>query len=369
MDELFQKLERWHEDDQFSEIIRAVEAIPPEERDYPLTLQLARAYSNLAVLGDGQVNRDSEEVDQPLLEKCIALLESIREEGREDPRWFARMTYALWMCGGREAEALPCARRWAALAPEDPDAAGMVEEISDFLAGSASPEIYTQEQMEAVETFIGENFGPFEQVFHEIYSPDIHVDICLIPPGEERNYYTLVTMGMGAHRMDVPEELAEYRLERAELVIALPPDWRFDQESLQDKGWFWPIYLLKSTARLPVNARTWLGWGHTVALREVESYADGVRFRGALLIEPQRVEANCCSLPPAEEGAEAGEVNFYQLLPLYREEIDYKLAQGAEALLDRMGPVSFVVDTRRPNRLAKKKPLRREGNRRSSYDE
>ena len=49
--------------------------------------------------------------------------------------------------------------------------------------------------------------------------------------------------------------------------------------------------------------------------------------------------------------------------------VSVALLYGAEALLDRMGPVSFVVDTRRPNRLAKKKPLRREGNRRSSYDE
>ena len=34
-------------------------------------------------------------------------------------------------------------------------------------------------------------------------------------------YYTLVTMGMGAHRMNVPKELAEYKLERAELALSL----------------------------------------------------------------------------------------------------------------------------------------------------
>ena len=38
------------------------------------------------------------------------------------------------------------------------------------------------------------------------------------PPSEERDYYTLVTMGMGAHRMNVPEELAEYKLERRSLL-------------------------------------------------------------------------------------------------------------------------------------------------------
>ena len=64
-------------------------------------------------------------------------------------------------------------------------------------------------------------------------------------PLRERDYYTLVTMGMGAHRMNVPEELAEYKLERAELAIALPADWKLVQESMQDERWYWPIRLLK----------------------------------------------------------------------------------------------------------------------------
>ena len=77
------------------------------------------------------------------------------------------------------------------------------------------------------------------------FLPDIHVDICVVPPSEERDYCTLVTMGMGAHRMNVPEELAEYKLERAELAIALPADWKLDQESMKDEKWYWPIRLLK----------------------------------------------------------------------------------------------------------------------------
>ena len=35
------------------------------------------------------------------------------------------------------------------------------------------------------------------------------MDICLVPPTRERPYYTLVTLGMGAHRMNVPSELAD----------------------------------------------------------------------------------------------------------------------------------------------------------------
>ena len=73
---------------------------------------------------------------------------------------------------------------------------------------SDEPELYTEEEMSAVEQHIKNTFGEFDGVFHELVSPDIHVDICMVPPSEERDYYTLVTMGMGAHRMNVPEELA-----------------------------------------------------------------------------------------------------------------------------------------------------------------
>ena len=79
---------------------------------------------------------------------------------------------------------------------------------------NSAPEVYTEEEMSAIEQHIKNTFGEFENVFHELVSPDIHVDICVVPPSEKQDYYTLVTMGMGAHRMNVPEELAEYKLER-----------------------------------------------------------------------------------------------------------------------------------------------------------
>ena len=113
----------------------------------------------------------------------------------------------------------------------------------------SNPEVYTEEEMEAVEGHIEQYFGKVENVFHELVSPDIHVDICIVPPTEERDYYTLVTMGMGAHRMNVPEELAEYKLERAELAIALPRNWKLKHEDLKNERWYWPIRLLKTLAR------------------------------------------------------------------------------------------------------------------------
>ena len=209
------------------------------------------------------------------------------------------------------------------------------------------PEVYTEEEMEAVEGHIQQYFGKVENVFHELVSPDIHVDICMVPPTEERDYYTLVTMGMGAHRMNVPEELAEYKLERAELAIALPADWKLDQESMKDEKWYWPIRLLKSLARLPINCDSWLGHGHTVENRE--PFADNTKLCTATLIGPQDTEdgSEVCTLPGGEE------VNFYQVIPLYEDELDYKLEHDVDALLNKMRGISFVVNPTRQNAITR----------------
>ena len=57
---LLEQLEQWNKKDEYSRCIRAIEAIPEQERGYLLTVKLSRAYSNLAVLGDhGEHGTDS----------------------------------------------------------------------------------------------------------------------------------------------------------------------------------------------------------------------------------------------------------------------------------------------------------------------
>lgn len=143
--------------------------------------------------------------------------------------------------------------------------------------------------------------------------------------------------------MNVPQELAEYKLERAELAIALPPDWRLDEESMKEERWYWPIRLLKVLARLPITSDTWLGWGHT--MDNQKQFAEDTKLCAAILVGPQNVAegGDLCQLPGGEE------VNFYQVIPLYREELEYKLKHDAEALMEQMTEVSFVVH---PDRLS-----------------
>ena len=210
-----------------------------------------------------------------------------------------------------------------------------------------APEVYSVEEMNVIEEHIQQYFGECKNVFHELVSPDIHVDICIVPPDGERNYYTLITMGMGAHRMNVPEELAEYKLERAELAIALPKNWKLTSEDFKNERWYWPVRLLKTLARLPISSNTWLGFGHT--MDNEADFAKNTKLCAAMLTGPQGTEegSEVCILPNGEE------VNFYQVIPLYRDELEYKLAHDADALLDKMKRISFVVECDRQNAITR----------------
>lgn len=208
------------------------------------------------------------------------------------------------------------------------------------------PELYTEEELDAVDAHIVAWFGEYENVFHEIASPDIHVDVCIVDPTPERDHYTLVTTGMGAHRMNVPRELRKAKLDRAEVLITLPPDWDIQSS---DEKWYWPIRLIKSLARLPGESNTWLGYGHTV--ENGEPFAENTEFCGSMLTMPYYFgkEAAVCILPDGDE------INFYQVVPLYESEMNFKIENDAEMLED-LFPEDFdmIVDIARKNVISDK---------------
>ncbi len=237
-------------------------------------------------------------------------------------------------------------------AAENNVAENNAENSENLEAHSEFPVLYGEEEWNAVEQSIMECFGKYENVFHEIASPDIHVDIFIVPPApqEGRDYCTLITFGMGAYRMKVPEALAEQKLERAELFLRLPAGWRLDREALQDECWYWPVRLLKTTARLPIEEDSWLGWGHTIGMEEGETYADNTELCGCMLTgtDPMTGDTMYCELPNGDE------VVYYQLVPLYEEEIAYKIENGADALLEKFPEKLLeVIDPARPNIIKK----------------
>ena len=314
-------IEKWNESNEHEKILAEINTIPREFWDYEVTSLYARALNNLEQY-----------------EEALDFLMTVKTQGRNDGIWHFRTGYSLYFLG-REEEAAEYIGKAIDLGDERKDTKDLLGAcLKEAEFKKNNPETnnvisYSEDEMKALDNHIEKFFGVFENVFHEIISHDIHVDIVVIEPTPKRNYYVLVTMGMGAKKMNVPDELKDLNLTRAELLVCLPPDWKLD--SLDDEKWYWPLRWLKILARLPIEENSWLGFGHTIP--NGAPFAENTSFGTILLGYPNLFgkKSMVCKLPNGEE------VNFYQLIPLYNEEVEYKLKNNAEALLKLMGKKEF----------------------------
>ena len=177
--------------------------------------------------------------------------------------------------------------------------------------------------IEAVTRHVDEHLGKVERVWHQAISPYVHVDIHLVEPHPERDFFTLVTSGMAEHPMSPPEGAEAFT--HAELVLALPPEWDFDRDP-------WPLAMLQGLAALPHEYETWLWEGHTVPNgNPPKRYARDTKLSGVVLAAPLLVPDEFLTL---KVGGRT--VHFLAVIPLYDEEMDLKLEAGADVLFDRL---------------------------------
>lgn len=347
-DELINHFREWRDNDENEKIIAAAIALPESSVDDDILSWLAQAY-----------------IDKGEYKRAIAVLEDLHARMESDYKWQFMMGLALLRAADDDEcyddddlrrnileRAKVCFARGMNMNPPDDvldsadrfmeEVEGQLEELNGPADGDYDDDLetYDDEELDVVEEHIKEYYGEFPTVFHEITSRDIICDIACIPPTEERNYFTLVTVGMGAHIMNIPESLPADENGRAELLICLPPDWKLGESG---EEWFWPISLLKDLAKLPINSNSWLGWGHSVDHRN--DLSSTTKFCASLLLYPEGAPdgAEFCTLPNGDR------VNFFEVIPMYREEMNFKINNNTKALLERMKNVQHVVDINRPN--------------------
>lgn len=190
--------------------------------------------------------------------------------------------------------------------------------------------------------------GTVEVVYHELISEFVHIDIYIIAPTEERNFYTLVTSGMSDRPMNCPEPLQEFRY--AEILICLPPSWPLNLNEAQDPDTYFPIEWLKILARLPHQYDSWLSYGHTIPNGDPpEPLANNTQLCCCLLSEPLLVEEEFLKLEINNKKT----IYFLSLIPIYREEMEFKLSHGSDALLSRLDEfeITELLDIHRLNMI------------------
>lgn len=200
--------------------------------------------------------------------------------------------------------------------------------------------------IEAISQHVIRHVGPIVTVLHEERSKFVHVDVHVVAPADDRPYYTLVTSSMSQRPMTTPPGHEAFAY--GELVMKLPRWWPMSQQAWRNERHYWPIRLLRGLARFPHEHRTWLGWGHTIPNGpEATPFAKGTGLCCAVLehvFEPLSLAR--LELPDRV-------VHFYSVIPIRRDEMEYKLRYGAEPLsvLLETTDVGDVIDPARPSAI------------------
>jgi hypothetical protein len=205
--------------------------------------------------------------------------------------------------------------------------------------------------LEAVTGHIEEHVGQIAFVYHELVSDLVHIDVHVVQPTEEKPYYTLITSGMSDQPMAAPQGADEWRF--AELLISLPAGWPMDQKAFEDESNYWPIRWLKTLARFPHEYNTWLWHGHSVPNgNPAQPFAANTNLCCALLLQPMLVPDDFLTLETADKKA----IHFFSLVPLYRDEMEFKLKKGLDSLLEKFAEqeVNELLDVGRTSVCSRK---------------
>lgn len=215
---------------------------------------------------------------------------------------------------------------------QEQDKSAQIAEIKKHLPNL---ELYTQVQLKAVKEHIEQCFGPIYLQVEDSQTDHIKCDIDIIKPSENQEgaCQYLVTKGMGAHKMPVPDEFKTLNLDRAELYLALASDWNLESEEEQEN---WPITLLSVLSRLPFVYDSWMAQGHIISFPQDEDYAPGTNYAGAILLNPAKDSSYGLELD------NLGHINFYQVVLLYQEEIDYAEQYSARTLMKLMDKSAYI---------------------------
>ena len=181
------------------------------------------------------------------------------------------------------------------------------------------PDRYSDEELQCIENCIEKKFGNIALVGHEKQSPDIHLDLAVIEPSENRPYYTVCTIGAGAYRMEVPydERMEHHTAERLEYAVHLPANWNVSGEDYEKQKHWWPLQMLKDCARESIGADNYFTPNYFLSFPE--NFDLSTNACGAYLDYPlpDPCFETSVNLPSGRT------VRLMQVIPIAQEEIDF----------------------------------------------
>lgn len=202
---------------------------------------------------------------------------------------------------------------------------------------------YNEEDLNKIISFLEKRFGKAE-IIRDKSREKPRIDFAIFPPNAMRDHYVISTIGMGYKNMEsIPAELMEDGLGRMEIIFSVPKNWEINSN---DYEYNWPFDWAKLLAKWVHNADVWLGYGHTIP--NGEPFAKNTKQECMILAVPKDY------LYEAEEFFALKDeniiVHFLQMIPIYKEEMEYKLEHSADKLFSLFGKnFTSIINPKRKN--------------------
>lgn len=218
----------------------------------------------------------------------------------------------------------------------------MINKVKDSFSGVA-PMLYIEEIEDHFDKLFNVKDGE-HVVFHELISDIIHLDVHIIKPSEERPFQVLFTTGMSDLPMTMPEDAPEdfkKDHERAEIFCILPADWKLENNMTKEEEdkYYWVCSTIKGAARYPHICKTWLGSCHTLQFsEEIKPFSPCTKLCAIMFMKLNHNDFG------GKYGDELGgfytkdntRINLLCFFPIYEEEKNLKIENGAAELCDRL---------------------------------
>lgn len=217
---------------------------------------------------------------------------------------------------------------------------------------------YTPYEAQTIQDHIIKHYGNISRTITVKECERLDLNLYVIEPTKEREFYTVITSGMGAYKMDLPDDFKDDNVDRIELLIYLGSNWDIDSAFKSSSGsstgliidgkvtplfgninaqWNYPIQILKNLAQAPVNNESYFVMGNI--MDDETPFSESTHDSGVILMFPAYTteEGQVCTLPDGEK------VGFLQVMPITTDEIERAANLNTNLIFHKLIFHNFII--------------------------
>lgn len=192
-----------------------------------------------------------------------------------------------------------------------------------------------------IEKYLGE----IENVFHEEITENYHLDIYHVPPTKNGFYHKLITYGVSKIKLEKDRELHSSKY--VELIVCLPALWYKGENHYKEIQYGWPYrWLVEISQKLILEAAyPWYGFNNNG--QRIYPVANNTKQCGFIPLQPTLVNPEFNKFKIAQDKF----VDFFNIVPLYEEEINFRINRGMKAFEKKFygNGITELIDINRKN--------------------